>query len=330
MAILPLQTRELKRGCLIKNVNLDPAIEIFRNAESGSGQILVDELDVDICHQMFGWPTAEVHPDLDLLRRLGRLNSYDVYSLRIQFREIGVEPESIEYLELSTAKRLELQNYMRVFTLPLIDLVYGDGENFANRAQNIVDLFRSPDTRIARENLQKLADGLRVGIEEIPKFLDDFSDIYLSLAYYQQYVDDLTPKMLDMTEDIHGLHHNWEIKQDQRVRENLNRLESDLSDLLASVTSRFEAFRQHSEQMWKNIDAEKFRRVKEAVIGSQKTVGGVLCGLGIKLNAWCERFPDPKVGGPNARSEMLFAEVMPGLDRLMEIERQGREMGAAA
>ena len=79
-------------------MSLDPAIEIFRNASSGSGQLLIDDLEVEVCHQMFGWPENDVHPDLDLLRRLGRLNSYDVYSLRLQFRDIGGEPASICYL----------------------------------------------------------------------------------------------------------------------------------------------------------------------------------------------------------------------------------------
>jgi hypothetical protein len=50
----------------------------------------------------------------------------------------------------------------------------------------------------------------------------------------------------------------------------------------------------------------------------------VLCGLGIKLNAWNERFPKRDVGGPIARSEMLFSEILPGLDKLGELERQGR------
>jgi hypothetical protein len=30
----------------------------------------------------------------------------------------------------------------------------------------------------------RLAESLRIDVMEIPKFLDDFSDIYLSLTYY--------------------------------------------------------------------------------------------------------------------------------------------------
>ena len=209
-------------------------------------------------------------------------------------------------------------------------MVYGDREAEIDPNQDIVDLFRDPDTTVARENLEKLADGLKVDITAISKFLDDFADVYLSLAYFQNYVNDLTPKLIEMNEGIQGLMTTWEIRQDDRVRANLARLHEDLNDLLTSVTGRFEVFQQNSDKMWEDIDAEKFRRVKEVVIGSQKTVGGVLCGLGIKLNAWCERFPDPKVGSPNSRFEMLFSDIAPGIDRLQAIEREGREVGAAA
>jgi hypothetical protein len=110
----------------------------------------------------------------------------------------------------------------------------------------------------------------------------------------------------------------------------ITNIQSDLNDLLTSVTSRFEAFRQHSDQMWEDIDADKFQAVKEHVVRSQRTVGGVLCGLGIKLNAWKSRFPHNDAGGPIARSEMLFSEILPGLDKLKAIEREGRTENAAA
>ncbi len=325
MKIVPVETSQLRRGRLIKNAALDPAIELFRSGESGSGQILVSELDNEKGHNMFGWSRHEDHADLKLLRALGRLSSYDVYSLRIQFRDLGIEPSSVEYLRLSPEKDESLQLYMQVFTLPLMNLVYGEGEQASHRIKNVVDLFRDPDTERARKNLMQLADSLEVDVMEIPKFLDDFADIYLSLAYYQEYVDDLTPKLINMIEDLQGLESNWQLRQDPHILGTIRGVEGELNDLLASVTSRFEAFRQQSDQMWENINAQKFRQIRQHVISSQKTVGGVLCGLGIKLNAWRERFPKKDVGGPIARSEMLFSEILPGLDKLTELERQGRE-----
>ena len=167
-------------------------------------------------------------------------------------------------------------------------------------------------------------------MNEIPKFLDDFADIYLSLAYFQDYVDDLTPKLIEMIEDLQGLQTNRQLRQDPHILNTLNRVGSELNGLLASVTSRFEAFRQHSDRMWDSITAAKFQQIRDHVISSQKTVGGVLCGLGIKLNSWQERFPDADAGGPIARVEMLFSEILPGLDKLAEMERQGRASSITA
>ena len=330
MAIVPVETVELRRGRMIKNAALDPAIELFRNSESGSGQLLVHDIDSERGHHMFGWPMGEEHPDLKLIRKLGHLTSYDVYSLRIQFRDLGIEPSSVEYLQLSEEKKEALRLYMHIFTLPLINLVYGEGSSAAQSTDDVVGLFRNPDTRVAHQNLMRLATALEVDVRDIPKFLEDFSDIYLSLAYFQEYVDDLTPKVIDMVEELKALEDNWQLAKDTHVMATVQQIQGDLNDLLTSVTGRFEAFRQHSDRMWENITAAKFRMVKEHVIGSQRTVGGVLCGLGIKLNAWKSRFPKKHAGGPIARSEMLFQEIMPGLDRLMAIEREGRERSEAA
>lgn len=165
---------------------------------------------------------------------------------------------------------------------------------------------------------------------EIPRFLDDFSDVYLSLAYFKEYVDDLTPKFLQMVEELKELESNWELSRDPNFLKVSRQVQSDLNDLITSVTSRFEAFRQKTDYMWHEISADKYRDVKELVGDAQRTVSGVLCGLGVKLNAWNERFPKKDVGGPVARNEMLFADILPGLDKLVKMEQQARAISLAA
>jgi hypothetical protein len=104
MAIVPVETPELRRGRLIKNSALDPVIELYRSSEVVSGQMLISEIDNEKSHHMFSWPANAHHPELKILRALGALSSYDVYSLRIQFRELGVESSLVEYLQLSEKK----------------------------------------------------------------------------------------------------------------------------------------------------------------------------------------------------------------------------------
>ena len=62
------------------------------------------------------------------IRALAALNSFDVYSLRIQLRTLGIDVDDIESLRLSKEKRAELTKYMVGFTRPLIRQIYGDAE----------------------------------------------------------------------------------------------------------------------------------------------------------------------------------------------------------
>ena len=330
LRVVPIETTPLRRSVLIKNTSLIPALEMFRNQESGSGQVLLHDLSQEKGHHMFGWPEDGKHPDMKILEALGRLEAYDIYSLRIQFRELGIELTSVDYLKLSPEKQESLRSYMQIFTLPLIESIYGDAENTVKKSLDVVDLFRNPDTGAAKRNLFKLADKLQVDVMEIPRFLDDFSDVYLSLAYFKEYVDDLTPKFLQMVEELKELESNWELSRDPNFLKVSRQVQSDLNDLITSVTSRFEAFRQKTDYMWHEISADKYRDVKELVGDAQRTVSGVLCGLGVKLNAWNERFPKKDVGGPVARNEMLFADILPGLDKLVKMEQQARAISLAA
>ena len=124
-----------------------------------------------------------------------------------------------------------------------------------------------------------------------------------------------------LVEELKELESNWELSRDPNFLRVSQQVQSDLNDLITSVTSRFEAFRQKTDYMWHEISADKYRDVKELVGDAQRTVSGVLCGLGVKLNAWNERFPKKDVGGPVARNEMLFADILPGLDKLVKMEQ---------
>ncbi len=129
LSILPLFTVSLKQARLIKNLHFKSVIEIYRDDKSGSGQI-----DPDVAGIHFNWTSAQDLEDQRLVEHLARLNSYDVYSLRIELRRAGIELGEVDGLQLSAAKQAELTEYMRVFTSPLLAQVYGDSnadiENF--------------------------------------------------------------------------------------------------------------------------------------------------------------------------------------------------------
>ena len=74
---------------------------------------------------------------------------------------------------------------MSEFTRPLLNQVYGDSDVKIENIDQLIDMFRSPDQQRALENLRKLARSLKMDLQEIPNFLEDYGDIFLSLAYFK-------------------------------------------------------------------------------------------------------------------------------------------------
>ena len=61
LAFLPLQNNGIRSARLIKNAELDSVVEMFREKETGSGQVTIETLP-----QVFGWPPDAPFPDLPL------------------------------------------------------------------------------------------------------------------------------------------------------------------------------------------------------------------------------------------------------------------------
>src|SRR4051812_9674985 len=99
LCILPVQSQAMKRARVIKNARLESVVEVFRDRESGSGQ-----LDIEKLPQELNWPTSPPHPDFILLRKLALMPSYDVYSLRVLLRGHGIEVNANSALRLSPDK----------------------------------------------------------------------------------------------------------------------------------------------------------------------------------------------------------------------------------
>lgn len=317
LSIIPLETPALHRARLIKNVRLESVVELFADEGMGSGQIPIEALPRD-----FNWPMEEgkTHPDLAILRKLALLPSYDVYSLRIALREHGIAVGQIEALKLSPEKAAELSSYMTAFTRPLIAQIYG-GENLnIEKFEDIVRLFRDPDIEQARKKLQIMADKLQIQLVDVPRFLEDYGDIFLSLSYYRQCLDRLTPLLTNFIESLYDIRKSWQLKQDINLMNTCAQLESRINNLLSEISGRFENFDRSTKEMWDNISAERFSKVKALIESYHTTIGGVLCALTVKMNAWAHMFPNRNSGGPVKRGEFILSEMKQGFERIKKIE----------
>jgi len=186
LSILPLKTPGLKHARLIRNVRLESVVELFDDTMSGSGQMDISALD-----STFGWSPNEPHPDRTILRKMAALPSFDVYSLRILLREAGITVNFIDALTLSPMKQRELTKYMIKFTRPLIREIYGAKKLDIESFNDVLALFRDPDEIKARTRLEILAVKLKLQLSEVPRFLEDYGDVFLSLSYYRQCLEEL-------------------------------------------------------------------------------------------------------------------------------------------
>jgi len=323
LSILPIETKALHRARLIKNVRLNSVVELFVDEDAGSGQLEVEDLVAE-----FGWNPSDPPKDLIMLRKLAYLPSYDVYSLRINLRKHGIDIEDNDALKLSKSKNSQLTEYMTDFTRPLIMQIYGDGEVDVQNFDDVIKLFRDPDVKKAIGKIQVMSQKLGINPEDIPKFMEDYGDIFLSLSYYRECLDSIEPTISEFLDGMNELKGNFQFKNDQNLMNTIKMIESTINERMAAVTGRFENFERGTKYMWDNISAERFHKVEKLISGYHTTIGGVLCALSVKMEAWARLFPNKDAGGPGRRSEFIMSEMKQGIENIVKVDDAGPMLAA--
>ena len=312
--ILPFRTNALHRAKLIKNHHLLGVIELFSERETGSGQINVEDLP-----DHFQWNEGLGHPDLQILSKIAPLPSFDVYSLRRSFRELGIALGPDSKLQLSDAKNKELTAYMSTFTLPLIKQIYGGDDLEVSNFGDLIGLFKDPDVKKALGKLNTMAETLNIKLDQIPRFLEDYGDIFLSLSYYRNCLDRLQPLLDSFVQSMNELKKNYQLKQDRNLLNQIDRIEKLMVGLVEFLKRLFEDFDKQTQNLWDNLSAARFEEVKKLISDYHTTIGGVLCGLTVKMNAWAYRFPNPRSGSPISKGEFLMTDIRQGLDNIRAV-----------
>jgi hypothetical protein len=315
LGMMPIETLSLKQARLIKNVRLESVIEVFSDSKSGSGQ-----LDIEQLPNQFGWPFRPPHKDLVLLRKLAPLTSYDIYSLRILFREQKIPINDLDELQLSPEKVAELTEYMKKFTYPLIQSIYGGDAGDIGSFDDVLKLFRDPDINKVKERLNNLAGTMMIKIEDLPRFLEDYGDVFLSLSYFRKCMDELEPLVEDFLNSVDELSENSQLRQRPGLMETCREIQSTINNLMMAISGRFETFDKYTGDMWEDPSAARFQQVKRFIENYHTTIGGSLCSIGVKMRAWATHFPNPNAGGPSKRVDFIMSEMRQGIGILHEIE----------
>ena len=246
-------------------------------------------------------------PSRPFLDGLSKLPSYDVYSLRGGLRRMGIGLEDPSVLKLSEHKARELDPYMQVFTRPLLNAVYGDAAAHKSNggAGDLFQLILDPDRDVTRRNLQTIAQTLGIKPVEIPSFLEEYGDFYLSLAYYQLCLDQNRDKTRNLLSVIEKLKSDAFFQSKQDVMRSLNLIEAKVTAGTEDSGKVLKKFREKTAAMWQKISAEQFHGLKKVFGEYQTKVGSTLCALTVKMNAWSQKF-----GADNTTTNSHYAEFI--------------------
>ena len=315
LATLPIAHPVLRRAKLVKNARLDAAVEIFNAPGCGSGQFDVPEIS-----KLLGLQKTPPDPDVDLLLRAAVLPSYDVYSLRILLRACAIPiAADNSVLNLSSAKIDSLSAYMATFTRPLVEEIFGAETNVAHFT-DILGMFRDCSAQTVLARLATMAEKLGIPVPGIPKFLEDYADIFMSLSYYKQCLAQLLPQVQAFMISLADIRANHQLRNDANLMKTLDFTEATINGTLANITGRLESFDKSTADMWRNLSAARFRKIEQLILGYHPVIGGVLCALSVKMNAWTRQFPAPGVAGPVRRAAFIMSDMRQGIDRISAIE----------
>lgn len=309
---IPLQSPRLLRSKMLKNIRLESVVEMFANEGGGSGQV-----DCNKVHTFFSWPEGFKHPDQKLLTSLGKLPSFDVYSTRLALRNLGIETANLSSMVLSDHRKAQLNAHMRPFTEPLMRQMLGTRSTQIHDFEQLVDLLRNPDRPEVLDNLITMSEKLQVDLLDLPKMLEDYADTFLSVAYYQELLDTLMPRIDRFLEDMRLLRVMPDLRQNQTFVKDAKALEISLEKIIAGMSARFEAFYRHTNRMWEDINEVSFRKVRNMVTANQTVVGGVLCGLTVKLRGWENTFEDQPIDiNVRKRAQFIQEEMRTGIEKV--------------
>src|SRR5258708_178515 len=309
LSAIPLKTAGLQKWHLMKNARLETVIEVYSVNKSTHGQIAIGDLSKSFDDR------ENLLKDIPTLKKLGTLPSFDVYTLRIQLRRLGIAVTAGDQLQLSEAKRQELLHFMREFTRPLIQKVFGGEGAAITNFDQLVGMFSHPDKGEALRNLKLLADRLQVGLTEIPNFLEEYGDIALSMAYFRGVFSDIQPLLAKFVTWSSDTAESYRFREDAKFQQKHAMMLATLDEVCKSVSAILDGFDVTARSFWEGISMESFRSMRDMITEQHVIVGGSLCGLHVTVDAWQQKF-NGKNASPDKCAEFIHAEMIPGLTAL--------------
>lgn len=316
LSVVPLTSTTLRNARLVKNSRMETAVELHHDPVSGS-LLMKPE---DISHTFAG-----AERDQEIISALAALNSYDVYSMRSSFKKLGIEIQD-QSLSLSDSMKLALNQYAIDFVRPLVEKIFGaEGTDVEDGHISLEKILRDSDPARVRKNLQTITQRTGIPVDEIPAFIENYSDVYLSVAYYRHYFESIGPDIDRFLLWIRDLQKYRDVTSSPQTFTSCRKVEHSMRVVSTSIKERLAKFQTSFEVFWNNINKASFDHLRKQIEDNHTSMGSVLCGLVVKMQHWTHDFPDNTVGGPQKRAQFIMTEMEPGMEKLRLLENEARK-----
>ena len=99
----------------------------------------------------------------------------------------------------------------------------------------------------------------------------------------------------------------------------LDMIENTINGRLANVTGKIESFERSTDDMWRDLNGDKFKKIESLVSRYHTSIGSALCALNVKMTTWTTQFPTSG-GGIGRRAAFIMSDIRQGIEYL-----QGQE-----
>ena len=316
LSSIPLASGALRGAKLVKNARMETSVEIHSDPLSGSLQVSPESI-ADF---------METSPrDQAIISSLAGLQSFDVYSLRGNLKKLGVEVKDADALDLSEDMKEGLSIYSLEFTRPLVEKIFGQDRKDIKTTQGLHAILRDPDMARVKENLKIIAEKTGLQLSDIPKFIEEYSEVFLSVSYYRYSFESVGPDIDRFLFWMCEVRSRREVMSSPKTLDQCKEVEEILRFLGNSIRERLLQFQTSFEMFWADINKESFGEMRKQIEENHSSMGSVLCGLVVKMNLWKKAFPDNTVGGPSTRAKFVVTEMEPGLIKLKDLENEARQ-----
>ena len=173
-------------------------------------------------------------------------------------------------------------------------------------------MLKDPDVNKVRTKLAMIANKIHIDLADVPVFLEDYGDIYLSIAYYRNILDKVRGPLEEFSAAMDTIQRDRMLKESAEIVSTAKKIQGRANKMRDVLIDRFDMFTKSTNDMWNDMNADRFGEFKMMVEENHSTLGGLLCKLQVKMNTWNNRFPSRHTAGPNRLADFMMTDMRQG------------------